>query len=54
VHLDQGVLDVVASSGAGQPLSNLPCAVAGLLDGGTLGQIMKDLTALLNQLVMGL
>jgi hypothetical protein len=54
VHLDRVVLDIVAQSGAGQLLGNLLCAVAGLLDGGTLGQILNQLTAILNQLLMGL
>ena len=34
VHLDQVVLDIVATTGAGNLLGNLLCAVAGLLDGG--------------------
>ena len=48
VHLKQVVLDIVATSGAGNLLGNLLCAVAGLLDGGAaLGQI----AALLNQIL---
>jgi hypothetical protein len=48
VHLNQVVLDIIATSGAGNLLGNLLCAVAGLLDGGAaLGQI----AALLNQIL---
>ena len=48
VHLNQVVLDIVATTGAGNLLGNLLCAVAGLLDGGAaLGQI----AALLNQIL---
>ncbi len=48
VHLNQVILDIVATSGAGNLLGNLLCAVAGLLDGGAaLGQI----AALLNQIL---
>ena len=55
VHLDKVVLNIVAQSGAGQLLGNLLCAVAGLLDNnGTLGQLLTKLTAILNQLLMGL
>lgn len=55
VHLDRVVLDVVAQSGAGQLLGNLVCAIAHLLDsGGTLGQILTRLSAILDQLLMGL
>jgi hypothetical protein len=55
VHLDKVVLDIVAQSGAGQLLGNLLCAVAHLLDnGGTLGQLLSKLSAILDQLLMGL
>ena len=48
VHLNQVVLDIIATSGAGNLLGNLLCAVAGLLDGpGPLGQI----AGLLNQIL---
>ena len=54
VHLDKVVLNIVAQSGAGQLLGNLLCAVAHLLDNsGTLGQLLTKLTAILNQLLMG-
>ena len=47
-HLNQVVPDIMATSGAGNLLGNLLCAVAGLLDSGTaLGQI----SALLNQIL---
>lgn len=55
VHLDKVVLNIVAQSGAGNLLGNLLCAVAGLLDNnGTLSQLLNGLTAILNQLLMGL
>ncbi len=55
VHLNQVVLDIVATSGAGQLLGNLLCAVTHLLDGGgTLGQLLTKLQGILNQLLMGL
>ena len=48
VHLNQVVLDIIGTTGAGNLLGNLLCAVAGLLDGGAaLGQI----AALLNQIL---
>ena len=48
VHLNQVVLDIIATTGAGNLLGNLLCAVAGLLDGGgPLGQI----AGLLNQIL---
>jgi len=54
VHLQQVVLDIVATSGAGNLLGNLLCAVAGLLDGGgPLGQIadlLNQILGILNRL----
>jgi len=53
VHLNQVVLDIVATSGTGNLLGNLLCAVAGLLDGGPLGQIaglLNQILAILNGL----
>jgi hypothetical protein len=54
VHLKQVVLDIVATSGTGNLLGNLLCAVAGLLDGGAaLGQIanlLNQILAILNGL----
>jgi hypothetical protein len=55
VHLDRVVLNIVAVSGAGQLLGNLLCAVANLLNGGgTLSQLLTNLNAILNQLLLGL
>jgi hypothetical protein len=55
VHLDKVVLDIVAQSGAGQLLGNLLCAVVHLLDNnGTLSQLLSKLSAILDQLLMGL
>lgn len=48
VHLDQIVLDIDAVSGAGNLLGNLLCAVAGLLDGGALGNVGTLLTRILS------
>ena len=48
VHLNQVVLDIVATSGAGNLLGNLLCAVAGLLDGGAL---LGQIAGLLNQIL---
>ena len=51
VHLKQVVLDIIATTGAGNLLGNLLCQVAGLLDGvGLLSQI----SALLNQILAAL
>jgi hypothetical protein len=54
VHLNQVVLDIIATTGAGNLLGNLLCAVAGLLDGGgPLGQIaglLNQILAILNGL----
>src|SRR3954452_15514215 len=51
----QGLLNIVAHSGAGQLLGNLVCAVAHLLDsGGTLSQLLTKLGKILDQLLMGL
>ena len=50
VHLDQVVLDITATPGAGNLLGNLLCSIAGLLDGGLSG-VLGQLTGLLNQLL---
>jgi hypothetical protein len=47
VHLNQVILNIVAVTGAGNLLGNLLCAITGLLDGSSLG----NLTALLNGLL---
>lgn len=55
VHLDRVVLNIVAVSGAGQLLGNLLCAVANLLNGGgPLSQLLTNLNAILDQLLLGL
>jgi hypothetical protein len=55
VHLDRVVLNIVAVSGAGQLLGNLLCAVTNLLNGGgLLSQLLTNLNAILNQLLLGL
>jgi hypothetical protein len=54
VHLNRVVLDVVAVSGAGNLLGNLLCAVAGLLDGGPVAGLLRQLTNLLNQILTAL
>ncbi len=51
IHLNRVVLDIIATTGAGNLLGNLLCQVAGLLDGvGLLSQI----SALLNQILAAL
>ncbi len=49
VHLDQVVLDIVAVPGA--LLGDLLCAVSGLLSGGPLGGLLRQLQTLLNQIL---
>ena len=51
VHLNQVVLDIIATPGPGQLLGNLLCAVAGLLDGGPLAGLLGQLVGLLNQIL---
>lgn len=48
IDLNQVVLEIVAQAGAGNLLGNLLCAIAGLLDAGSLG---TQLVNLLNQLI---
>jgi hypothetical protein len=48
IDLNQVVLEIAATAGAGNLLGNLLCAIAGLLDAGSLGQQLVDL---LNQLL---
>ncbi len=50
VHLDRVVLNIVAASGAGALLGNLICAVAGLLDGTRLIDLLK-LANVLNRIL---
>jgi hypothetical protein len=51
VHLNQVVLDIIATPGPGQLLGNLLCAVAGLLDGGPLAGLLGQLVSVLNQIL---
>ena len=48
VNLNQVVLDIDAVAGAGNLLGNLLCSVAGLLDGGALGNVGAVLTRILS------
>ena len=50
VHLDRIVLDIDAQAGPGNLLGNLLCAVAHLLDGGSLNTIANLLNQILGQL----
>lgn len=50
VHLDRVALNIVAQSGAGSLLGNLICAVAGLLDGTGLLNLLKLINKL-NQIL---
>src|SRR5512144_1772845 len=43
VHLDRVVLDITAEPGPRNLLGNLLCAIAGLLDGVNLSEILRDL-----------
>ena len=51
VHLNRVVLNIVAQSGAGNLLGNLLCAVAGLLDGTSLGSLLGQISDLLNSIL---
>jgi len=51
VHLDQVHLNITAVPGAGNLLGNLLCAIAGLLDGPSLGGLGAILTNLLNAIL---
>ena len=48
MDLNQVVLNITGTTGAGDLLGNLLCAITGLLDAGSLGQQVVNL---LNQLV---
>ena len=48
IDLNQVVLNITGTTGAGDLLGNLLCAITGLLDAGSLGQ---QLVNLLNQLI---
>jgi hypothetical protein len=51
VHLDKVVLHIWATSGSGQLLGNLLCAVAHLLDGSQLANQLNQVAALLNSIL---
>ncbi|WP_426244305.1 hypothetical protein [Nocardioides sp. LHG3406-4] len=51
IHLQRVVLDIIAVPGPGNLLGNLLCAIAGLLDGGPLGGLLGQLSALLNRIL---
>ncbi len=54
VHLNTVVLNIAAQPGPGNLLGNLLCSVAGLLNGGNLGNVLNQITALLNQILAAL
>jgi hypothetical protein len=54
VHLNQVVLTINAVPGAGNLLGNLLCAVANLLNGGSLSTLLGNLAGLLNQILAAL
>jgi|ERR1700731_4733044 len=54
IQLNQVVLNITAVPGAGNLLGNLLCAVANLLNGGTLSGILGQLQVLLNQILAAL
>jgi hypothetical protein len=54
VHLNQVVLDITATTGQGNLLGNLLCAITGALDPGTLDQLtgqLQQLAAVLNAIL---
>lgn len=51
VDLNQVVLEITAVPGAGNLLGNLLCAVAGLLDGPTVGSALNNIARLLDQIL---
>ena len=54
IHLNQVVLTITAVPGAGNLLGNLLCAVANLLNGGSLTNLLNNLAGLLNQIIAAL
>jgi len=54
VDLNQVVLNITAQPGPGNLLGNLLCAVANLLNGGNLSNLLTQLVALLNQILASL
>jgi hypothetical protein len=51
VHLDQVHLTIDAEQGPGNLLGNMLCAVAGLLDGPTIGNVLNRIALLLTQIL---
>lgn len=54
VHLNQVVLTITATPGAGNLLGNLLCDVANLLNGGNLSSLLQQLVADLNNILAAL
>ena len=54
VHLNRIVLDITAVPGAGNLLGNLLCAIANLLNGGSLSGLLQQIVDLLNQILAAL
>jgi hypothetical protein len=51
IHLDQVHLTIDAQSGPGNLLGNLLCAIAHLLDGNPLGDVLSQIVGLLNRVI---
>jgi hypothetical protein len=51
IHLNQVHLTIDAQSGPGNLLGNLLCAVAHLLDGNPLGNVLNQIVGLLNRII---
>jgi hypothetical protein len=51
IHLDRVNLTIDAQSGPGNLLGNLLCAVAHLLDGNPLGDVLSQIVGLLNRVI---
>lgn len=51
IHLDEVNLTIDAVSGPGNLLGNLLCAIVGLLDGNPLGDILGQISDLLNRII---
>jgi len=51
IHLDEVNLTIDAQSGPGNLLGNLLCAIAGLLDGNPLADILGQIVGLLNRII---
>jgi len=51
IHLDEINLTIDAERGPGNLLGNLLCAIAGLLDGNPLGDVLNQIVGLLNRII---